>query len=196
MSCSPFELKDYFFEELSSADRAEVDTHLSGCASCRDELRVLDLTRASLLSVPEEEPPRRIAFVSDKVFEPRWWERLWASGPQLGFVSAALLAGAIIVHGYAQKPAATTAQASLPANFEAIVQTEVSKRIEPALAQALAEGSARRTAEILKAVDARLKRTEDRQETQLLVIKEYLERGRKYDTVRLRRAMYDNEVLQ
>ena len=32
------------------------------------------LTLDALSTLREEEVPRRIAFVSDKVFEPRWWQ--------------------------------------------------------------------------------------------------------------------------
>jgi hypothetical protein len=45
-----------------------------------------------LASLEDEEIPRRIAFVSDRVFEPRWWQTMWRSGPVMGFASAALLA--------------------------------------------------------------------------------------------------------
>ena len=33
-----------------------------------------NLTQTALLSLADEEIPQRIAFVSDKVFEPRWWQ--------------------------------------------------------------------------------------------------------------------------
>jgi anti-sigma factor RsiW len=103
MSCSPFELKDYFFGELDPPERDAVEHHVASCASCREELAGLTTMRAVLLSVPDEEPPRRIAFVSDKVFEPRWWQKLWTSGARLGFASAAMLALAIVLHGFASQ---------------------------------------------------------------------------------------------
>jgi hypothetical protein len=43
----------------------------------------------------EEEMPRRIAFVSDKVFEPRWWQRAFSPT----FAAGVLVAAAILVHG-------------------------------------------------------------------------------------------------
>jgi anti-sigma factor RsiW len=100
MSCSPSDLRDYFFGELGTEERRAVEQHIAACAGCRDELNSLALTRSALLSVPDEEPPRRIAFVSDKVFEPRWWQRIWMSGPKLGFVSSCVLALAIVAHGF------------------------------------------------------------------------------------------------
>ena len=47
--------------------------------SCREELARLRLTLDALSTLREEEMPRRIAFVSDKVFEPRWWQSVPAS---------------------------------------------------------------------------------------------------------------------
>jgi anti-sigma factor RsiW len=107
MSCSPFDLRDYFFGELAREEHASVEAHVKACAHCREELESLRLLEGTLLSVREEEPPRRIAFVSDKIFEPTWWQRLWRSGPQLGFASAGMLAGAIVLHGWMARPAAS-----------------------------------------------------------------------------------------
>ena len=36
MSCSPFDLKDYFFEELDGAQRKQVEAHVTGCRACRE----------------------------------------------------------------------------------------------------------------------------------------------------------------
>ena len=85
MTCSPFDLKEYLFGELNAEQRESVDRHLLACPDCQDELAALSATRSAILCMHEEEPPRRIAFVSDKVFEPRWWQKMFASGPQLGF---------------------------------------------------------------------------------------------------------------
>ena len=54
----------------------------------REELELLQATRTALQALPQEEAPRRIAFVSDKIFEPRWWQRIWQSGPAMGFASS------------------------------------------------------------------------------------------------------------
>src|SRR5258708_30383205 len=100
MSCSPFDLRDYFFGELPEEDRRQVDLHTRSCAACRDELNQLRSTQAVLLSVPDEEIPQRIGFVSDRVYEPsagrRWWRVFWGSGPRLVFASAAMLSLAIL----------------------------------------------------------------------------------------------------
>src|ERR1051326_3096950 len=99
MSCSPFELKDYYLQELSHPQQREVEAHVKGCQVCREELDQLQLTGAALLSLRDEEIPQRIAFVSDKVFEPspwrRWWTAFWGSSARLAFASAAMLSAAL-----------------------------------------------------------------------------------------------------
>jgi anti-sigma factor RsiW len=111
MSCS-IDLKAYAVDELPKNERRVVEDHMRGCQSCREELDRLNLTKSALVSLEDEEIPRRIAFVSDRVFEPRWWQRMWHSGPAMGFASAALLAGAILVHGF-ERPLAQVAVAAV-----------------------------------------------------------------------------------
>src|ERR1019366_2955446 len=65
MSCSPFDLKDYFLQELPSTQRVQVEAHVKSCLTCREELERLQLTGAALFSLRDEEIPQRIAFVSD-----------------------------------------------------------------------------------------------------------------------------------
>src|SRR5271169_4974635 len=101
MNCSPFELKDYFLKELPAPQQRQVEVHVKGCQVCREELDRLQLTEAALFSLRDEEMPQRIAFVSDKIFEPspwrRGWAAFWGSGARLGFASAAMLSVALIV---------------------------------------------------------------------------------------------------
>ena len=101
MSCSPFDLRDYFLKELVPEERVQVDGHLKGCLGCREELDRLQLTEAALFSLRDEEIPQRIAFVSDKIFEPspmrRWFDAFWGSTARLGFASAALLSCSIFL---------------------------------------------------------------------------------------------------
>lgn len=133
MSCSSVDLKAYFLEELPAAERAPVEKHLGACAGCREELERLGSTRAALAALPDQEPPQRIAFVSDKVFEPRWFETMWRSGPAMGFASAAVLAAAIFVHAYA-RPAAPLDTARM----EQRIQQQVDARVGVALTKAVA----------------------------------------------------------
>jgi anti-sigma factor RsiW len=139
MSCSPNELKEYFFGELPETEQRAVRAHIEECPGCREELDRLRLTEASLLAVREEEMPRRIGFVSDKVFEPRWWQRAWRSGPGLGFAAALMLAAAIVGHGVLARAPAAVDQAAI----EARVTEEVARRLEPAIAAAVAESEKR-----------------------------------------------------
>ncbi len=120
---SEIDLKAYLFGELPEAERRAVAAHLEQNAEARAEYARLEATQAMLGMVRDEELPRRIAFVSDKVFEPTWWQRFWASTPQLGFASAALLALAIVGHGWLSRPVAVNAPAV--AKVDAAVIREV-----------------------------------------------------------------------
>ncbi|MGH9647160.1 MAG: hypothetical protein ACRD4E_10120, partial [Bryobacteraceae bacterium] len=72
--------------------------HLATCSTCHEEVATLRLTLDTLSTLREEEVPRRIAFVSDKVFEPRWWQRVF--NPT--FAAGVLVAVAILIHGFMQ----------------------------------------------------------------------------------------------
>lgn len=70
-----------------------------------DDAERLEQTIAALKAVPAEEIPRRISFVSDKVFEPNWWQRLFPSAAwNMG--AAAIVAASILGHGYLARPVA------------------------------------------------------------------------------------------
>src|SRR5205823_3638203 len=118
MSCSPFDLRDYFLKELPEPDRREMEIHVKGCSACREELDRLGITGAALFSLREEEIPQRIAFVSDKIFEPspvsRWWAAFWGSAPRLGFASAAMLSAAILVFSIMRTAPAPAPRANTP----------------------------------------------------------------------------------
>jgi anti-sigma factor RsiW len=79
MSCSPFDLRDYFLKELPGPDGKQVEVHIKICAACREELERLRVTEAALVSLRDEEMPQRLAFVSDKIFEPSPVRRAWAA---------------------------------------------------------------------------------------------------------------------
>jgi anti-sigma factor RsiW len=188
MSCSPFDLKDYFFGELPEPARKETESHLAGCMSCRDELAALGLTRAALLSVPDEEPPRRIAFVSDKVFEPRWWQRMWNARPQLGFAAAAMLAAAIVAHGFMMRPPMPAAASVPPVQAS---EAEIAKRVEADVAKAIAASEERQLARTVNLVNASLKQVKLEQRETLLLIRDYVERVQKERSVVRKAAYYD-----
>ncbi len=148
MSCSPSDLRDYFFGELSREEHSAVDRHVASCASCREELENLRLTQTTLLSLRDEEPPRRIAFVSDPVFEPSWWQRVWRSGPVLGFASASMLSAAILVHAFVPRTSPISAQQvqTQVASSKSVSQAEMRDIVNAAVAKAVSESEARQTA--------------------------------------------------
>jgi anti-sigma factor RsiW len=166
MSCASIDLKAYFLGETSAGESRAASDHLASCAACREEYERLRLTQAALLTLREEEIPRRIAFVSDKVFEPRWYQRLWRSGPRLGFASAAMLSCAILVHAFYQPAPVTSPVAAV--DVEAKMQTEVARLLDSAVRAAVAQAAAlqeKRTAELLAATEKRMK--EENQEMML-----------------------------
>lgn len=106
MSYSPDELKDYLLDELSASRRAEVEAMLRNSSGARAELARQRLLLQALRSLPQEEIPKRIAFVSDPILEPtarqKLWLRIWAGAPRLAGAVALLvlaLAGGIWASG-------------------------------------------------------------------------------------------------
>jgi anti-sigma factor RsiW len=121
MSCEQYDWKAYAFGELSASERREAETHSAACEGCREELASMRLTIDTLSALREEEVPRRIAFVSDKVFEPRWWQAFLRPS----FSAALLIAAAIVAHGYMTRPAVDNA--------------EIQARVDQAVSKAVAE---------------------------------------------------------
>ncbi len=125
MSCPNLDWKGYVLGELDKNARAQAEAHAATCESCREELAATRLTLDALSTLREEEVPRRIAFVSDKVFEPRWWQTIW--NPT--FAAACVVAAAILIHGFvglahpAADPAAVQAQVDR-AVTKAVAETE------------------------------------------------------------------------
>jgi anti-sigma factor RsiW len=142
MSCSPFDLREYFLRELNQADSGQVEAHLKSCANCREEMDRFQLTEAALFSLREEEIPQRIAFVSDQVFEPsplqRWWGAFWGSSARLGFAAAAMLSGAILFSAFTRPAPVPVVNLSAPQSTQASAQTfsgaELDRRIHEAAA--------------------------------------------------------------
>lgn len=150
MSCSPFDLNDYFLDELAGTQQRQVEAHVKTCPACREELDRLRVMGAALRSVVDEEIPQRIAFVSDKIFEPSPWRRrlaaFWNSGARLGFAGAAMLSAALVVFAFRPAPAPVTivrqvqapAPASLAQNTTATVsEAEIERRIQEAVDRAV-----------------------------------------------------------
>ncbi len=145
MSCSPFDLRDYFLRELSEPERNQVELHMKDCQSCREELDRLQVAEAALFSLRDEEIPQRIAFVSDKIFEPsplrRWWTGFWGSASRLGFASAAMLSVALMVFAFTRQPSVvplTVAQSPATQARASVSDADLQQRIQAAVNQAVA----------------------------------------------------------
>jgi anti-sigma factor RsiW len=121
MSCEKFDWKAYALGELATGERRELEGHAAICEGCRGELAQVRLTVDTLSALREEEVPRRIAFVSDKVFEPRWWDVFLRPT----FAAALVLAAAIVMHGYLMRPAAMD---------EAAIQAQINQAVTRAVA--------------------------------------------------------------
>jgi anti-sigma factor RsiW len=167
MSCSFVDLKAYAVGELARGEQVAVEDHVRGCQSCREELDRLNLTRSALASLEDEEVPRRIAFVSDQVFEPRWWRTMWRSGPAMGFASASLLAAAILVHGFARPLRPATTPGVDTAKIERQVESQVSSRLNAAVTKAVNESQAKQAAEFAKLLNATESRLEQQRQSEL-----------------------------
>ena len=118
MSCESYDWKAYALGELSAKDRRDAEAHAGTCPVCRGQVAEERLMLDALSTLREEEIPRRIAFVSDKVFEPRWWQ----SFLRPSFAAGVLIAGAILVHAFVRPP---SDEAGLQARIDrAVTQME------------------------------------------------------------------------
>ncbi len=140
MSCPSYDWKAYALGELDPGDCRAAEVHAAACPDCREELTRLRLTLHTLSALREEEVPRRIAFVSDKVFEPRWWR----SFLRPSFAAACVIAAAILVHGFVMRPA--------PAVDSAALQLKIDQAVNRAVA-ASEERNAQQTSDLLAAYE-------------------------------------------
>ncbi len=123
MSCPQnIDWKAYALDELPGDAKRSAAAHLNSCDACQDEFSGVQATLATLSALREEEVPRRIAFVSDKVFEPRWWQRMFTPT----FASACVLAGAIVFHAASTR----NNEAEIQARIDKAVTTEMNQRME------------------------------------------------------------------
>jgi anti-sigma factor RsiW len=176
MNCSSEDLKGYFLGELASRDKASVEEHVRACQNCREELDRLKLTQTALLALEEEEVPQRIAFVSDKVFEPRWYQTVWRSGPAMAFAAAVILAAAILVHGYARPAGAAPVTSTVDtAQIEQRIEREVGARLDTMVQKAVSDAQAKQAAEFAKVLDASETRFETRRKADLATIQQAAE---------------------
>jgi anti-sigma factor RsiW len=124
MSCTNIDWKAYALGELDPAARRQAEEHATSCEACREELAGIRLTIDSLSALRDEEVPRRIAFVSDKIFEQRWWQRVISQVMSPTFAGALVVAAAIVVHAFAGSGQSDKA-----------IQARVDKAVNQAVAQ-------------------------------------------------------------
>ena len=177
MNGAPHDLRDYLFDELSSAEKAEVEAWLATSAAGRVELDLLRLTNQALLSLPDEEIPQRIAFVSDKVFEPSPWARLasWLQleGPRFAFGMAAAMA--VVFAGiWATEPSlryddqgfelafGADAPTPAPAPAPTAAETLSAQQVREVALAVLAETSKQRQDELVAIVNQRISASEQK----------------------------------
>lgn len=121
----------YALGEATPQERQAAEAQLAASAEARQEHEQLSFVLSALKTLPNEEIPRRIAFVSDPVFAPSLWQRFWGSAAQLGFAGAAMLAVAITAHGYLTRPLALPAAVPVLAQAQSV---DVDKVVQKAVA--------------------------------------------------------------
>ncbi len=178
MRCSPFDLKDYFLQELSTRESTEVEAHVKSCQACREELARLGAARTALLALKDEEVPQRIAFVSDKVFEPSPWRRFWLAAARHCAVPAATVAAVLIAYPMLEKKPAP-APAPQPAVDVAKLQAEFDRRLNEAVSKAVADSEARQQSKTAELLAAQEHRNELERKAVVLAMEENLEVMRK-----------------
>ena len=79
MNCN--EAKPLLYDRaLEGTPNKDLDHHLETCTACRADLTDLELTRKLMRQgLPEEEPPRRIAFVNGCATSPTAHLLIWRS---------------------------------------------------------------------------------------------------------------------
>jgi anti-sigma factor RsiW len=163
MSCklqdSKPDWKAYALGELDTDARREAELHAAACSDCQEELAGLRITMDALATLREEEIPRRIAFVSDKVFEPSWSQRMWQSFLRPSFAAGAVIAAAILIHAFVRPPAAPLPPgvdtAAVEARIAARITAEVSQRMEAQMTAAVNTAVTSAVAETRKQDDQR-----------------------------------------
>jgi len=162
-------LRDYAFDELSQDERRAMEQHLAACGACVTELDGLRLTAAALRTLPDRDIPQRIAFVSDRVFEPSAFRRFWNA--RLGFASACVLAVALVVSAWHYRPA----------EAPAVVQnvSASSDEINAAVAKAVAQVRAEDAQMIQAAVQESGRKRDAEYRSQMIAIGESFNRLQK-----------------
>lgn len=162
----PYDLRDYLLDELTPRERAEVERYLESSSEARQDLERLRLTHTALQRLPDEEIPRRVAFVSDKVFEPspamRFWREFWTAAPRAAFGMAAVL---LVLFGgmWLTQPAVTVDEsgwrvafgAPSPAAVPAALTPEQAEQVRQVVFRAIAERQQEQSAMLASMISER-----------------------------------------
>jgi anti-sigma factor RsiW len=171
MSCTGFDVRDYFLGELTEPERGQAGRHIQGCVGCAGELEQLKAMRSVMATLRDEEPPQRIGFVSDKVFEPspvrRWLGTFWLSGARVGFASAAMLSAALVFSA-AHKPETKVVETKVAAAGQPDVQAVVNEAVHRAVAETEARQE-KKTRELLAVAEEKHRKEERELGAQLAV---------------------------
>lgn len=181
MTCADWNWKDFVLGEVPAKDRPGMERHLAGCEECRREVESLQATLVALRRLPAQEPPRRIAFVSDPVFETTWWQRFWASGPKLAFASSAMLSAALLVHAFLPARPPDPPQSLSEARLEERVRQEVAARLPVAVRETV-------KAELQPALSELSTRIDQLDKTRLASVERRVDEQRKSDLKNLESA--------
>ena len=145
--------KAYTLGEMDASARQEAEIHVAACSDCQDELARLRVTLDAMATLRDEELPRRIAFVSDKIFEPRWYQKMFL---RPSFAAAALIAAAILVHAFVRPAVLPNAAAQVDTTaMEARVTAQVTERLESEMAAVVDTAVTKAVAETVKRDDQR-----------------------------------------
>jgi anti-sigma factor RsiW len=147
--------KAYTLGEMDAGARREAECHVADCSHCQDELAGMRVTLDAMATLRDEELPQRIAFVSDKVFEPRWYQKMFL---RPSFAAAALIAAAILVHPFVRPVGMSSngpAQQVDTRAIEARVTAEVTERLQSEMAAAVDTAVTKAVAETVKRDDQR-----------------------------------------
>lgn len=191
-------VRDYVFDEIPAAARAGVANHIAACPQCAAELARLQLTMAALRALPDREVPQRIAFVSDKVFEPspvrRFFSAFWNSGPRLGFASACILSAAFVIFAF-HRPAEirNNTQTALPADFSRQVDAAVARQVNARIDKAVSDAVARVHAEDARLLQAALESADRKAEQRRRAL--MVAMGEELNTLQKRLGVYTEYAM-
>ena len=144
-------VRDYAFDELPAAERKSLEQHFGECHDCAAELDRLRLTTAALRVLPDQEVPRRIAFVADSAPATGWFAGFWNSAARLGFASALVLAAGLTffsLNNHRQTEVHTTVQTA------SVSQSQIDQAVALAVEKVHAE-DVRMTKAALDAVESK-----------------------------------------